>query len=105
MVLSRRIAARNQYPAIDVLASLSRVMTQVVPPGHTLAAGSVRDMMAKYDEVEMLLQVGEYKKGNDAAADRAVDRNIAIRAFLNQKTSELMPFHTILQQLLEVAKP
>lgn len=105
MVLSRRIAARNQYPAIDVLASLSRVMTQVVPQGHTLAAGSVRDMMAKYDEVEMLLQVGEYKKGNDAAADRAVDRNIAIRAFLNQKTSELMPFQAILQQLQEVAKP
>ena len=105
MVLSRRIAARNQYPAIDVLASLSRVMTQVVPQGHTLAAGSVRDMMAKYDEVEMLLQVGEYKKGFDAAADRAVDRNTAIRAFLNQKTSELMPYQTILQQLQAVSKP
>lgn len=105
MVLSRRIAARNQYPAIDVLASLSRVMMQVVPQGHALAAGSVRDMMAKYDEVEMLLQVGEYKKGNDAAADRAVDRNSAIRAFLNQKTSELMPYQAILQQLQEVSKP
>jgi ATP synthase in type III secretion protein N len=105
MILSRRIAARNQYPAIDVLASLSRVMTQVVPEAHTRAAGSVRDMMAKYDEVEMLLQVGEYKKGNDAAADRAVDRNLAIRAFLNQKTSELMPYETILQQLQTVAKP
>ena len=105
MVLSRRIAARNQYPAIDVLASLSRVMTQVVPQGHTLAAGSVRDMMAKYDEVEMLLQVGEYKKGFDAAADRAVDRHTAIRAFLNQKTSELMPYQTILQQLQAVSRP
>jgi ATP synthase in type III secretion protein N len=105
MVLSRRIAARNQYPAIDVLASLSRVMTQVVPGGHTQAAGSVRDMMAKYDEVEMLLQVGEYKKGNDAAADRAVDRNAAIRAFLNQKTSELMPYQAILRQLQAVAEP
>ena len=105
MVLSRRIAARNQYPAIDVLASLSRVMTQVVPEAHTRAAGSVRDMMAKYDDVEMLLQVGEYKKGNDAAADRAVERNAAIRAFLNQKTNELLPYPTILQQLQTVARP
>ena len=105
MVLSRRIAARNQYPAIDVLASLSRVMTQVVPEAHTRAAGSVRDMMAKYDDVEMLLQVGEYKKGNDAAADRAVERNAAIRTFLNQKTNELLPYATILQQLQSVAKP
>ncbi len=103
MILSRRIAARNQYPAIDVLASLSRVMTQIAHPGHVQAAGQVRDMMAKYDEVEMLLQVGEFKKGNDAGADRAVERADAIRAFLNQKTSDLLPFDQILQQLQAVA--
>ena len=55
--------------------------------------------MAKYDEVEMLLQVGEYKPGNDAMADRAVSRIEAIRAFLNQKTSDLLPFEDIVAQV------
>jgi ATP synthase in type III secretion protein N len=99
MILSRRIAAKNQYPAIDVLASLSRVMPQVVPEGHMAAAGALRSLMAKYDEVEMLLQVGEFKKGNDEVADRAVDRIEYIRAFLNQKTSDLQQFDTTIAQL------
>ena len=99
MILSRRIAAKNQYPAIDVLASLSRVMPQVVPPDHLAAAGALRSLMAKYDEVEMLLQVGEFKTGNDPQADMAVERIDPIRAFLNQKTSELLAFDDIVGQL------
>jgi type III secretion protein N (ATPase) len=99
MILSRRIAAKNQYPAIDVLGSLSRVMTQIVPKEHVAAAGTLRSLMAKYDEVEMLLQVGEYKAGNDALADRAIQRIEAIRAFLNQPTSTLLPFRDICGQL------
>ena len=99
MILSRRIAAKNQYPAIDVLASLSRVMPQVVPESHMAAAGKLRSLMAKYDEVEMLLQVGEFKVGNDAVADRAVQSIEQIRAFLCQKTSDLMPFEEIVAQL------
>jgi type III secretion protein N (ATPase) len=104
MILSRRIAAKNQYPAIDVLGSLSRVMTQIVPKEHVAAAGSLRTMMAKYDEVEMLLQVGEYKPGNDAVADMAVNRIQAIRAFLNQKTSDLLPFRDIVGQLGQLVR-
>jgi type III secretion protein N (ATPase) len=99
MILSRRIAAKNQYPAIDVLASLSRVMTQIVPKEHVNAAGALRSLMAKYDEVEMLLQVGEYKAGNDPMADMAVQRIQHIRAFLNQKTSDLLPFDDIVGQV------
>jgi type III secretion protein N (ATPase) len=104
MVLSRRIAAKNQYPAIDVLASLSRVMTQIVPKPHVAAAGELRSMMAKYDEVETLLQVGEYQAGNDHLADRAVERNGAIRAFLNQVTSDLLPFGDICRQLAALVR-
>jgi type III secretion protein N (ATPase) len=104
MILSRKIAAKNQYPAIDVLASLSRVMTQVVPPEHVEAAGALRNLMAKYDEVEMLLQVGEYQAGNDAVADTAIERIGEIRAFLNQKTSDLMDFDQIVGQLAEVVR-
>jgi ATP synthase in type III secretion protein N len=99
MILSRRIAAKNQYPAIDVLASLSRVMTQVVPKEHVAVASALRSMMAKYDEVEMLLQVGEYKPGNDALADKAVERIEHIRAFLNQATTDLQPFEETRAQL------
>ena len=69
MILSRRIAAKNQYPAIDVLGSLSRVMTQIVPAEHVAMAATLRRLMAKYDEVEMLLQVGEYKAGSDPLAE------------------------------------
>jgi ATP synthase in type III secretion protein N len=105
MILSRRIAAKNQYPAIDVLGSLSRVMTQIVPPEHVEMAGTLRSMMAKYDEVEMLLQVGEYKPGNDAEADLAVDRHDAVRQFLNQKTSDLMAFDEIVDQLAGLVQP
>jgi type III secretion protein N (ATPase) len=99
MILSRRIAARNQYPAIDVLGSLSRVMTQIVPKEHVARAGALRAMMAKYDEIEMLIQLGEYKAGNDALADRAVGRIEGIRDFLNQQTSELLPYEDILGRL------
>jgi len=104
MILSRRIAAKNQYPAIDVLGSLSRVMSQVVPAGHAEAAGRLRRLMAKYDDVEMLLQAGEYRPGNDETADTAVERIEEIRAFLNQRTSDLMDYDDILSALAEVTR-
>lgn len=104
MILSRRIAAKNQYPAIDVLGSLSRVMSQIVPSGHADAAGRMRQLMAKYDDVEMLLQAGEYRPGNDETADTAVERIEEIRAFLNQRTSDLMDYDDILSALAEVTR-
>ena len=104
MILSRRIAAKNQYPAIDVLASLSRVMSQVVPAAHADAAGALRNLMAKYDEVEMLLQVGEYQAGNDPVADIAIERAGEVRAFLDQRTSDLMGYDEILGQLAQVVR-
>lgn len=90
MILSREIAARNQYPAIDVLGSLSRVMPQVTSREHMDRAGHVRRLMAKYKEIETLLQVGEYKEGSDPLADEAVAKIEAIRAFLNQRTDEFV---------------
>lgn len=99
MVLSRKIAARNQFPAIDVLASLSRVMTQIVPAEHQASAGAMRSLLAKYDEIELLVQMGEYTEGNDEEADRAVNRIAAIRAFLAQKTDTLLPFDQIVHEL------
>lgn len=88
MILSRDIAAKNQYPAIDVLASLSRVMPQVVAPEHVQAASRLRELMAKYREVEMLLQIGEYQPGGNPVADEAIEKVDAIRAFFSQSTQE-----------------
>lgn len=104
MILSRKIAAKNQYPAIDVLASLSRVMTLVVPEHHVEAANRFRNMLAKYDEVEILLQVGDYREGSDPAADAAIANIDAIRAFLNQSRTGLEGFDEILLQLEGIAQ-
>ncbi|MGN6667157.1 MAG: type III secretion system ATPase SctN [Trinickia sp.] len=90
MILSRDIAARNRYPAIDVLESLSRVMPQITTPEHRDLAGHVRRLMAQYKEVEMLLQIGEYQRGSNALADEAIDKHDAIHDFLCQRTDEFV---------------
>jgi ATP synthase in type III secretion protein N len=92
MILSRKIAARNQYPAIDVLGSLSRVMSQIVPKSHMASAGQLRKLMARYDEIEPLMQMGEYKPGNDALADESVRKLEPTRDFLNQATDDLWDY-------------
>ncbi|MGW8277456.1 type III secretion system ATPase SctN [Xanthomonas axonopodis] len=102
LILSREIAAKNQYPAIDVLASLSRVMSQIVPSDHSQAAGRLRRLLANYNEVETLVQVGEYRQGSDAVADEAIDRIDAIRDFLSQPTDQLSAYESTLEQLASV---
>ncbi|NIK51543.1 type III secretion system ATPase SctN [Xanthomonas arboricola] len=102
LILSREIAARNQYPAIDVLGSLSRVMSQIVSVEQRRYAGQLRRLLAKYNEVETLLQVGEYRQGSDAVADEAIARIDAIRDFLSQPTDQLSDCDTTLEQLASV---
>lgn len=99
IVLSRKLAAANHYPAIDILASASRVMGALASPEHKAAAGRVRELLAKYDEIELLLKVGEYKRGADRIADVAIERRDAINAFLRQPTHELSDFDATLRQL------
>lgn len=88
LILSREIAARNQYPAIDILASLSRVMPQIVSREHLDGAGRIRRLMAKYAEVQTLLQLGEYREGVDHLADEAIAKHERILAFLCQETDD-----------------
>ncbi|WP_347556988.1 FliI/YscN family ATPase [Robbsia sp. KACC 23696] len=89
LILSRDIAARNRYPAIDILNSLSRVMPLIVTPEHLAGASRMRQLMARYGEVETLLQVGEYQSGNDPVADEAIERHDWLEAFLTQRTTDL----------------
>ncbi|RDU96747.1 type III secretion system ATPase SctN [Trinickia dinghuensis] len=99
MILSREIAARNQYPAIDVLASLSRVMPQVTDAEHRESAARVRRLMAKHRDIETLIALGEYREGNDPVADDAVRSIDAIRAFLSQPVDEVCGREDTLDQL------
>lgn len=102
IVLSRRIAARGQYPAIDVTGSLSRVMSQVVSPAHEQANRQVRRWMSKYDELELLVQMGEYTAGRDPVGDTALSKIDAIRAFLSQETSRLYSPIETMRSLVEL---
>lgn len=88
IILSRKMAAANHYPAIDVLASVSRLMSAIASPEHIKAAGKVRSMLSKYQEVELLVRIGEYKQGSDPAADEAISKVEAINDFLKQGLQE-----------------
>lgn len=86
--LSRRLAMQNHYPAIDIPASISRVMSQIVSPGHLAAAGRFRALLAKQNELKLLVELGEYKPGLNAENDKAVELTLPMRHFLCQSPSE-----------------
>jgi type III secretion protein N (ATPase) len=88
IVLSRKLGAANHYPAVDVLASASRVMNNVITTEHKKNAGRLRELMASYAEVELLVKIGEYKRGGDPTTDEAIDKQDRIKAFLRQRTTE-----------------
>ena len=102
-VLSRQLAAMNHYPAIDVLASASRVMNAVTAAPHKHSAGRVRELMAKYAEVELLVRIGEYKRGGDATTDEAIDKIERIRSYLKQRTDERSALNDAVAQLAKLA--
>ena len=102
IILSRKLAAANHYPAIDVLASVSRVMNMVVTPEHKAMAGRMRELMAKFQEIELLVKIGEYKRGSDPLADQAIDKMDAIRHFLQQSTDEHCDFNEMLVNMRKV---
>jgi ATP synthase in type III secretion protein N len=87
IVLSRKLADGGHYPAIDVLASRSRVMESVVGHDHLRNAQHVRRLMEQYKQIELLVQVGEYQPGNDPLVDEAVQKKAAIRDLCVQETS------------------
>ena len=88
IILSRELAAKNHYPAIDILQSLSRVMPAIVHPQHVKTAAKIRSLMAKHKEIEFLVRVGEYQSGADPEADEALAKIDAINTFLRQTPDE-----------------
>ncbi|WP_324607057.1 type III secretion system ATPase SctN [Pseudoalteromonas piratica] len=104
IVLSRELAAAAHYPAIDVLQSASRVMNHFVSSGHKQAALSLRNALAKYKEVELLIRIGEYQKGQDQETDKAVEVIDRVKAFLQQGTEENIPFDKSAEMLQALFK-
>jgi type III secretion protein N (ATPase) len=104
IVLARRLAASGIYPAIDVSASISRLANRVTSEDQQREAGRVRAWIAKYQEIELLLQIGEYKQGGDPLADDAVAKAPAIRDFLRQAPAEPAPIETTRADLAELAR-
>jgi type III secretion protein N (ATPase) len=97
--LSGRLGAAGHYPAIDVLKSKSRVMTRVTCQEHRDDANRVRGWMSRYQEVELLLQIGEYRRGNDTESDLAIDRHKLIERFLRQPHDQYCHWETTISSL------
>ncbi|WP_281663501.1 FliI/YscN family ATPase [Paraburkholderia fungorum] len=97
--LSTKLGAAGHYPAIDILRSRSRLMNRVAGAAHRADASRVRDWLGRYEEIEMLLQIGEYERGHDPETDRAIDQRPAIQRFLCQPYDRSSPWAETLASL------
>jgi type III secretion protein N (ATPase) len=88
VVLSRKLAGKGHFPAIDVLHSASRLFGRLVDAGHQASARRVRELLSKHEEIEILLRIGEYQRGVDAMADLALERKGEIDTLLQQGMGE-----------------
>jgi len=86
--LSRKLASRNHYPAIDVLESLSRLMPDVTDDEHGQAARTVRELLAAYGDHEDLISIGAYRRGSNAVVDIAMEMQEPLQAFLRQRVAQ-----------------
>ncbi|MGB9640203.1 MAG: EscN/YscN/HrcN family type III secretion system ATPase, partial [Anaerolineales bacterium] len=102
IVLSRDLAARNQYPAIDVLNSVSRVMPSVTQVEHRNNANQIRKLLASYEKARDLINIGAYVNGSDPDIDAAIAAIPAILEFLQQKPDEFTPLDTTLIQMQRI---
>ncbi len=99
IVLSRDLATRNHYPAIDVLNSVSRLMPELVTKQHLQDASRLRHLLATYKQSEDLINVGAYVKGSNPAVDEAIQYYDRINAFLRQDINEKTTFNQSIQEL------
>jgi flagellum-specific ATP synthase len=103
IVLSRALAAENHFPAVDVLASVSRVMPAVVPASHLEAAGRLRALLAAHHDARDLIAVGAYVSGTNPQVDEALRKLPVIRQFLRQGPEESTPFTETVAMLQTLA--
>ena len=99
IVLSRKLAEQGQYPAVDVLASLSRVMSNIVPREQGRAANRIRQVLSGYRDMELMVRLGEYRPGLDPETDRIVADYPKVIDFLRQDTRTPAPWEDSLARL------
>jgi flagellum-specific ATP synthase len=105
IVLSRKLANAGHFPAIDVLASISRVMTDIVTPEHRELALFARELLAAYRESADLIEVGAYVMGTNPRVDRAIRCRDTLNAFLKQRITEQPPLEESLTHLRRAINP
>lgn len=102
IMLTRKFANKNHYPAIDVLQSISRVMSSIVEKEHKTAAGRLKMVLATYSEAEDLINIGAYKNGSNKNIDYAISKIDAVNEFLKQDVYEKLDFGNIVDLLAEI---
>lgn len=102
IVLSRKLAQMNHYPAIDVLASISRVMSAIATKEHKQMAGKLKNVMATYQEAEDLINIGAYKTGSNKQIDYAISKIDQVNDFLCQSTEDKYDFDEIVGALKQM---
>ena len=102
IMLDRKLAHKNHYPAIDVLQSISRCMSQIATREHKQAAGKLKNVMATYHEAEDLINIGAYKSGSNPSIDFAIEKNDAVNAYLMQEVDEKFTFEESVQMLKDL---
>jgi flagellum-specific ATP synthase len=100
--LSRKVAESNHYPAIDVLGSISRLMSAIASPEHKQAAAKMRTIMSMYRENKDLIDVGMYQPGSNPRLDTAIEMMPKVNAFLQQRTSDSVTMEGTISQLVEM---
>ena len=102
IMLSRKLGHKNHYPAIDVLQSISRVMSQIVTKEHKKAAGQLKNILASYNEAEDLINIGAYKSGTNKNIDYAISKIDSVNEFLRQGTEEKFEFEDEMEMLRQI---
>lgn len=103
-VLDRNLANKGQFPAINILKSISRLMNHLATDSHKLAAEKVRDYLSTYLNSEDLINIGAYKRGASKEIDEAIARYPQIISFLKQKTDEKITMEQSIQSIIELAE-
>jgi len=102
VVLTRELAMKNHYPAIDIMQSISRIMKDIVSPEQSEAAGALKELVSVYKEAEELINLGAYRKGSNPRLDFAVDSITAAESFLKQPVDEYSSFEKTTEDLLKL---
>jgi len=104
IVLSRRLADMGHYPAIDVMASVSRVMPMLIDEEHLMSTRSIKEMIVRYNEVEDLINIGAYKEGSNSKIDLAIEKREVINEFLTQRVHEKYTYEEIVDSLKNIMR-